>query len=273
MLMGQAQFQKGEFLEAETTFAYIARLYETNPQMATLARIWMAQCYSQMDWFYDVEDALAKANNNSLPSEPSPHYAAVHGNYLLRQKRFKEAIPYLITTIKHEKSKKQRAREYYLLGQVYQSIGDQPKAFAAYGKCIKQNPPYELEFNAQIKQTEVIQGKSADKIVKNLHRMARNQKNKDYLDQIYYASGNIYLAKNDTANALAQYREGVEKSTRNGMGKSILLLTMGDLYWAQTNYAEERAIPADSLVQDSAFIAQAIEDSIANDNKNPQFYL
>lgn len=247
MLMGQAQFQKGEFLEAETTFAYIARLYETNPKIATLARIWMAQCYSQMDWFYDAEDALTKVNNDSLPSELSPHYAAAYGNYLLRQKRFKEAVPYLVTTIKHEKRKKQRARQYYLLGQVYQSIGDQPKSFAAYGKCIKQNPPYELEFNAQIKQTEVIQGKSTERIVKNLHRMARNQKNKDYLDQIYYASGNIYLARQDTAKAITQYKIGAEKSTRNGMEKGILLLTMGDLYWAQTAYAEAQKCYSEAL--------------------------
>lgn len=247
MLMGQAQFNKGEFLEAESTFAYIARLYETNPNVSALARIWMAECYSQLDWFYDAEDALTKVNSDSLPNELAPQYAAAHGNYLLRQKKFKEAVPYLITTIKHEKRKKQRAREHYLLGQVYQSIGDQPKAYAAYGKCIKQNPPYELEFNAQIKQTEVMQGKSTEKIVKKLHRMARDQKNKEYLDQIYYASGNVYLAKKDTANAIAQYKLGAEKSTRNGMEKGILLLTMGDLYWAQANYPEAQKCYSEAL--------------------------
>ena len=247
MLMGQAQFQKGEFLEAEATFAYIARLYETNPKVSALARIWMAQCYSQLDWFYDAEDVLTKLNNDSLPNELAHKYAAAHGNYLLRQKRFKEAAPYLITTIKHEKSKKQRARQYYLLGQVYQSIGDQPKAFSAYNKCIRQNPPYELEFNAQIKQTEVIQGKSTEKIVKKLHRMAGNEKNKDYLDQIYYASGNIYLAKKDTAKAIEQYKTGAEKSTRNGMEKGILLLTMGDLHWARTEYPEAQKCYSEAL--------------------------
>lgn len=247
MLMGQAQFQKGEFLEAASTFSYISRLYATHPKVLGEAHIWLAQCYAQLDWFYDAEDALNKANSDSLPGELNHKYAAAYGNYLLRQQRFKEAVPYLLTTIKHEKRKKQKAREYYLLGQVYQATGEQSKAFAVYGKCIKQNPPYELEFNARIKQTEVIQGKNPEKIVKSLHRMARNQKNKEYLDQVYYASGNIYLAQKDTLKAIEQYKLGAEKSTRNGMEKGILLLTTGDLYWARGDYAEAQKCYSEAL--------------------------
>lgn len=247
MLLGQAQFYKGEFLEAASTFSYIVRLYATHPKIMAEARIWLARCYTENDWFYDAEESLAKANSDSLPKELGPQYASAYGNYLLRQKRFKEAVPYLLTTIKHEKKKKQKARAYYLLGQIYQEIDEPAKAFQAYGKVIKQNPPYELEFNARIKQTEVVQGQNAEKIVKKLHRMARNPKNKEYLDQIYYASGNIYLARKDTANAIKQYEAGREKSTRNGLEKGILLLTLGNVYWEQANYVEAQKCYADAL--------------------------
>ena len=158
-----------------------------------------------MDWFYDAEDALEKINNDSLPKELEPSHSAAYGNYLLRQKRFKEAIPYLITTIKNEKRKKQKAREYYLLGQIYEETGDFAQSYQAYAKAIKQNPPYELELNARIKQTEVIPPGKAEKTIKLLHRMARNKKNAEYQDQIYYAIGNIYITKQDTANAIKQY--------------------------------------------------------------------
>lgn len=238
MLMGKAQFQKGEFLEAASTFSYITRLYATNPTVMAEARIWLSHCYTQIDWFYDAEDVLLKVNNDSLPSELIPAHDAAYGNYLLRQQRFKEALPYLITTIKNEKKKGQKAREYYLLGQVYQELGDNFKAFQAYGKVVKQSPPYELEFNARIKQTEVVPSKDAEKIVKQLRRMARNTKNAEYLDQVYYAIGNVFLSKADTANAIKEYHIGVEKSTRGGLEKGLLLLKLGDIYWNQTNYVE-----------------------------------
>ncbi len=247
MLMGKAQFQKGEFLEAASTFSYISRLYSTNPDIVADARIWLARCYTEMDWFYDAEDALEKINNDSLPKKLEPDHAAAYGNYLLRQKRFKEAIPYLLTTIKNEKHKKQKAREYYLLGQIYKETGDNVQAYRAYGKAIKQNPPYELELNARIKQTEVIPPGKAEKTIKQLRRMARNNKNIEYQDQIYYAIGNIYLTQQDTANAIKQYHEGAEKSTRNGIEKGIILLKLGDIYWAQAKYVDAQKCYSEAI--------------------------
>jgi len=79
------------------------------------------------------------------------------------------------------------------LGQVYQEMGDNANAFAAYGKVPAQNPAYELEFNARIKQTEVVPSSNAHKTIKNLQAMASSSKNKDYLDQVCYALGNVYL--------------------------------------------------------------------------------
>ena len=247
MLMGKAQFQKGEFLEAASTFSYITRLYATEPAIVADARIWMARCYTEMDWFYDAEDALEKINNDSLPQALTPAHASAYANYLLRQKRFKEAVPFMLTTIKHEKSKKQKAREYYLLGQIYQATGQPALAYKAYDKAIGQNPPYELELNARIKQTEVIPLEKGEQTIKRLRRMARNGKNADYQDQIYYAIGNICLARNDSAEAIAQYRKGVEKSTRGGLEKGILLLRLGDIYWVQAEYVEAQQCYADAL--------------------------
>jgi len=238
MMMGKSQFYKSEFLEAASTFSYITRLYDTNPKVLAEANIWLSRCYTEMDWFYDAEEVLTKLNNDSLPSGMMPDYSAAFGNYLLRQKRFKEAVPFLLTIIKHEKKKKQKAREYYLLGQVYQSLGDNAKAYEAYGKTIGQNPPYELEFNARIKQTEVVSSSNARSGISKLHGMARNEKNKEYFDQVYYAMGNVYLSLKDTVKTIEQYRKGAKESTRNGMEKGILLLKLGDIYWNKADYVK-----------------------------------
>lgn len=247
MLMGKAQFQKGEFLEAASTFEYIVRLYETKPEITAEARIWLARCYTEIDWFYDAEDALLKANNDSLPRKLMPQYTAAYGNYLLRQKRFKEAAPYLESIIKKENSKKKKARQYYLLGQVYQEMDDKSKAFNAYAKVISQSPPYELEINARIKQTEVVSATNSNKVIKQLQRMAKNVKNEEYQDQLYYAIGNIYLANNDTVNTIKNYKLGAEKSTRNGIEKGIVLLKLGDVYWAQSDYVEAQKCYSEAI--------------------------
>lgn len=247
MMMGKAQFNKGEFLEASSTFSYIIRLYDTNPEVMADARIWLSRCYTEMDWFYDAEEALTKVNNDSLPTRLFPDHKAAYGNYLLRQKRFKEAIPYLLTIIKNENNGKQKAREYYLLGQVYQEVGEYTKAYQAYGKVASQNPIYELEFNAKIKQTEVTPPTLAKKSIKKLERMARSSKNKEYVDQVYYALGNVYLSMNDTTKTIEKYSKGAEASTRNGLEKGVMLLKLGDLYWCKTDYVNAQKAYKDAL--------------------------
>lgn len=88
--------------------------------------------------------------------------------------------------------------------------------------------------------TEVMAGRKSGKMIKKLKRMARSENNKDYLDQVYYAIGNIYLNQKDTLNAISAYEQGNIKSTRNGIEKGVLLLKLGDLYWEREDYDDAR---------------------------------
>ena len=102
------------------------------------------------------------------------------------------------------------------------------------------NPPYELDFNARIAMTEVMASGQAKQMISKLKRMAASDNNKEYLDQVYYAMGNIYLAERDTMNAISAYEKGNEKATRNGIEKGVLLLHLGDLYWAKEKYSDAK---------------------------------
>ena len=239
MLMGKAQFQKGEFLEAATTFSYITRLYSDEPEIVAEARMRMAQCYAELEWNYEAEHLFAQVGRDSVPYRLADEYEAMMASHLLRQERFEEALPYLEKAVKRSgRTKKQKMREYYLLGQIHKHVGNRQQAYEAFRKVIRQNPPYELEFNARIQQTETVSGSTAPKMMKTLKRMAKDPNNKDYLDQVYYAMGNIYLAQRDTVNAIAQYEKGAEESTRSGVEKGILLLQLGQIYWERAEYVD-----------------------------------
>lgn len=239
MLMGKAQFQKGEFLEAATTFSYITRLYSEEPEIVAEARMRMAQCYAELEWNYEADNLFAQLGRDSIPYRLADEYEAMMASHLLKQERFEEALPYLEKAVKRSgRTKKQKMREYYLLGQIHKHVGNRQQAYEAFRKVIKQNPPYELEFNARIQQTETVSGSTAPKMMKALKRMAKDPNNKDYLDQVYYAMGNIYLAQRDTVNAIAQYEKGAEESTRSGVEKGILLLQLGQIYWDRAEYVD-----------------------------------
>lgn len=238
LLLGKSQFQKGNFEEAAATFSYMSRLYQTQPAINGIARAWQAKSYTELDWLYDAEDIITKQQRDTI------HYRAVKdwdytlANYYVRSQRYQEAIPYLRKVIKHEKRRKQKAREWFLLGQIQSLLGQKQEAYKSFKHVVRLNPPYELEFNARIAQTEVMPATDAKHKISKLKRMSRSDNNKEYLDQVFYAMGNVYLTQRDTTHAIEAYEEGCKKSTRSGIEKGVLLLTLGNLYWDKEKYAD-----------------------------------
>ncbi len=239
MLMGRSQFYKGDFDEAASTFTYMCRLYKTQPAIYGKARAWLAKCYIEQDWIYDAEDVIRNMQRDSIDWRAQKEWDYTYADYYLHIGDMENAAKYLRKVVKHEMRSKQRAREYYLLGQVEAALGHKDEAYKAFKKVIRQNPPYEVEFNARIAMTEVLaDGSQARKMISRLKRMASDENNKDYLDQVYYAIGNIYLTLKDTTQAIYAYEAGNTKATRSGIEKGVLLLHLGDLYWAKEKYGD-----------------------------------
>lgn len=242
MLMGRSQFHEGAFDDAISTFAYMSMLYRTQPVIYSKAQAWLARCYVENGQAYEAEDIIRNNRRDSIPWQARKDWDNTLADFYLLTQDFKTAIPFLRATIKHEMRKKQKAREWFLMGQVCARAGLNKDAYRAYSKVIGLNPPYELEFNARIARTEVMAATRSDRMISKLRRMARSDKNKEYLDQIYYAIGNIYLARRDTVHAIASYEKGHEKATRTGVEHGALLLRLGDLYWEIERYADAQRI-------------------------------
>jgi len=246
-LMGEAQFRTGEYMEAASTFAYIQLLYATKPNVVARARMLEAKCYAELEWFYDAENILMRAQRDSFPTKLNYLKAQVNADLDVRQKRYEAAIPNLQLAVKKEKRSLEKARMYFLLGQLCHKVGRETEAYKYYTKVIRKNPPYELEFNARIHRTETMPKGKSKQMIRSLKAMARNPKNKDYLDQVYYAIGNIHLSNGDTVRAIWAYNDGVEKATRNGIEKGVLLVHLGQLYWETEKFVKAQKCYGDAL--------------------------
>ena len=238
-LMANSQFQKGEFTEAASTYIYISRLYENNPEIVAQARIGLAMCYAEMEWLYEAEDLLQRVQRDTVPQSLQKEFAIAKAGLLLKQERGEEAIPYIKTSIKRKgQTSLDKAREHYLLGQLYAKAGNKKEAYRNFGKTISKSPPYEFEFNARIRQTEMATDENHKKILRKLKRMAKSDKNTDYLAQIYYAIGNLHLSKKDTTEAIKAYETGVATGATSGYGTGMLHLSLARLYWEKEKFSK-----------------------------------
>ncbi len=238
MLLADAQAQTGEFIEAASTYSYIANLYADEPEISALALGKMAWCYAQLDWYYEADELFSRTSGLKTGRHTDMDIKALRAQVLLRQERFEESIPLLEQAIDRKGlSKSQRIRERYLLAQLYRLEGRNSDAAHSFGQVIRMNPSYDIEFQARIRQTETMAaGQGSRKAMRKLGRMLRDPKYKNLRDQVYYAMGNIEMLKNDTVAALRLYRSGAEDNDRSAPDKGILLLTMADIYWNMADY-------------------------------------
>ena len=238
LLMADAQMQKGDFIEAASTYSYICSIYFDEPEIVAEAQYKMAQCYSEEGWFYESDELFQRSSQTKLSLSRQRDYNARKAAHLLHQERLEESIPLLEQAISRKGvSRTQRIRERYLLAQLYKATGQNSKAYDMFGKVIRMSPPYDTEFQARIQQTETLaDGNDVGRLLKKLDRMEKDPNNKEKTDQIYYAKGNLFLSRQDTVKALEMYETGISESTKDTPEKGVLLLTMADLYWERGDY-------------------------------------
>ena len=232
--LGEAEFHKADFLGAVSTFNYIIRHYQNDPDMVAQCQLWIARAYAEMGWQYEAEDMLNRVQIDALNRQHAKLYAAVKADVLLKGQHYHEAIPFVKLAIPNEKRKIYRPRFEYVLGQLYELEGKKEEALQAYKSVIRLAPPTEMEFNARLRMSE-LGGKNS---LRQLRAMTKQSKFKDRLDQIYGAMGNIYMASKDTVKALEMYELAIEKSTQGGTAKAAVLVRAGDIYYEQCAYVK-----------------------------------
>ena len=232
--LGEAEFHKGDFLGAVSTFNYIINHYKNDPDIIAQSQLWIARAYGEMGWQYEAEDMLQRVQIDALSKKHARLYSAVKADVLLHGGHYQAAIPFVKIAMSYEKRKIYRPRFAYVLGQLYEKDGKRDEAVHAFRSVVRMAPPVEMEFNARIRIAE-LGGKNS---LRKLRTMAKQSKYKDKLDRIYGAMGNIYLAQQDTAHALEMYEKAIAEATEAGTAKAAVLVRAGDLYYEQREYAK-----------------------------------
>lgn len=236
-MLAKAQYMKGDFLDAAATFRYITRHFSWKKDLVQECQVREALCYCAMGWPTEADNVLSHVHLDEITNKKVRALAnAAFADYHIKAQEPEKAIPYLAKAVKGFKGN-DKVRMSFLLGQLYEEVGDKHNAYLAYKQAgSSSGSSYRTKFNARIKQSAVYEGTNIASEVKALKRMTRYDRNKVYLDQIYYAIGNLYLAHGDTLSAIENYRLAAEKSVNNGVEKAISQLTLGGIYFNRRQY-------------------------------------
>jgi tetratricopeptide (TPR) repeat protein len=238
LLMGKAQMYKQDYFNAFNTLKFVSE-NALDDHVKYEARIWMARVYNEEGSYNYSREILESLDEDpDFPKDLTADFDATYADFYLKQEKLEESISYLEDLIDEKLKKNDKVRYYYILAQVYKKTGDDNRAYKLFAKVVKMSPPYDMTFNARINQAEsfTVTPENVNEIKKILRKMLKDEKNKEYLDQIYFAYGNISLKENKEKQAIEYFKKSAQSSISNNKQKGISYLTLGNLYFRQEDY-------------------------------------
>jgi tetratricopeptide (TPR) repeat protein len=249
-VIGKAYYLKEDFAKSEEIFLYLARTVDT-PDAQASAFSWLGRIYIRTGDPIKAKNMLAKAEQfRDASTEVTIHTKLVLAQYNINEENYEAAVRYLKEGIDLIKKKKDKARPLFILAQCLREAGDSEGAIEVFNKVVDLRTPYELEFQAKIQQAmtyERVGGNSAP-IVELLEDMLDDDKNADYLDQVYYALGEVALEDRRRDEGIDLLESSIYTSTGNSrqLGKGYLRLA--DLHMEDLHYETAQSYYDSALV-------------------------
>ena len=237
LLMGKAYFYQHNFYAAIDNFSYVVRKYP-DEEAADEAQVWLIRAYTELERYIEANEVVQSIQAyDDFPKSLERDFAIATAFYYKKQYEYDNAIRLLDIAIDKTFWKKDKARLQYIVAQLYQELGQNEAAAAAFKKVTKMNPDYTMAFNAMINGAGVFSGEgNTEDLKKQLNKMLRDKKNVDFRDQIYYALGNIFFREGNRDVAKDNYKQSVATSFKNQYQRALSSITLADIYFEDLNY-------------------------------------
>lgn len=208
------------------------------------ALLWLIKTYSRQNKFEEASTVVTYTRGDELfYKNLDPQVDLVEADLRVAEKDYHAAIEPLekyLGAKKIRKKKKLRVRPLFVLAQCYAVTGNNAKAVENYKKVLKSHPNYDMEFYAKIKMAKLGRGDGGMDIRKLLAKMAKDNKYRDYFDQIYYELALISIAENSRAEARNFLHKSIDNSTSNDEQKALSFLKLAELDYQDEDYVSSK---------------------------------
>lgn len=238
LMLGKAYFYKGDFDESIKTFNFIKNEYSES-EIRFKAALWLVRGYVEKGDFASAEQELKELlQDKFFPDKLEKKLSLVAADFYVQKKDYKNAKTELLNATSLIKRKKTKVRLNYILAQLYEYSNNYSLAQKHYKLVLKSNPSYEMAFNAKMSLARSLESGNPDakKTKKRLLKMIKDDKNKEYLDQIYYTIGEMDVNIKDTNSAIENFYSSTINSVENNTQRSLSFLALGKIYFEKRQY-------------------------------------
>ena len=204
--------------------------------------IWMTRTFIEQNKVSEATGLLALLRSDALfPSRLQPQLDELSAYLFYTLNAYDSAASYLVRALKKGNEQIDRARSYYLAGQLYELAGNDKESILSYQTAIRySNDPF-MEVYARLNIAALSTGNKDNALQENLNellKMARRDKYDVYRDIIYYAAAKLELSRKNYTTAQRWLLKSVSYSNDNPLQKQQSFLLLGDLNYERKAYSQ-----------------------------------
>jgi tetratricopeptide (TPR) repeat protein len=257
--VGKALFYRRDYDKALKNFLFVKRFFKKDPSRY-ISELWIARIYIEQNKYSEAKLLLDELQQTALNQkkktlkglfevfkkknleenqEPKMTKSLqfeiykTQADLAIKRNQLDEAAFSLSYAVKTVNNKQEKARIYFILGQIYQQKGSVESAQDNYSKALSAAAIYEVSFNARLNRAML---GNNNKLSKGLDKMLRDGKNAPYKDQIYFAKATLELNRGNDDLGKAYYTSSAFYSTSNKRQKALSYEKLGDLSFNQKAY-------------------------------------
>ncbi|MBD3749920.1 MAG: tetratricopeptide repeat protein [Sphingobacteriales bacterium] len=250
LLLARAEYLKGDFYNAVEYFSYVGITFPKEKKNKVAAYLGEAKSDIALENYKDADSLMVKVQklNDKYFKDQTE---ALKAELALHVGDVKSAIKFLGNAVNATHDSYRRIRWRYILAQLLEKDHQENKAYENYTKIVKSNASFEMSFNANLSRvriSEAKQGKDFDKIA-TLTRLLKEDKNKEFKEQIYYQIAQAYADKSDLKNAIKYYQISAHTVPGTVKQKGLSFLKLAELNFDQLKDYQQAQLYYDSTLQ------------------------
>jgi len=218
LLLGKARYYDKRYIPALEAFNYILYKYSNSDKIYE-AKVWREKTNIRLE-----NDALAVKNlqlllkKNELKPQVEADANAILAQALINLEEKDSAIAPLKKAIASTKSKEEKARYHFVLGQLYQSLKYNDSAYNSFQEVIdmKRKSPRIYVVQAHAKQAGLIDvTKDTLAFVEKYTKLLEDRENRPYLDALNHQVALFYDKLKQKDKAVKYYNKSLKSGSRD----------------------------------------------------------
>ncbi len=215
------------------------------------ALVWMIRTLTEMNLDGEAQALLTLIKEDkNFPKRLVSQRAAAEAFLAIQQNNIAGAAKPLQDAIAGSKSKKDKMRWEYLLGQIYQHEGQYAESSKHFRKALGFHPSLDMDFYSKLNIAQnSIQSKDAkekQKAEQLLNSLVKNERYAPYYGKAYYSLAMLALADKKTEEGLELLEKSIRKNQNDNPTKALAWAETGNIRYQSNEY------PAAKKAYDSA---------------------